>query len=113
MTDIFTGALSCQELHGRVRQLILRRLIEALSTLEGLLDAEPIAPGKMLRTQLAGRLIESGALGRPVREVTIATDFLSLLSSIIDLAGEPRWIPLYGSVCTPSLAVERITVSGS
>ena len=28
---------------------------------------------------VTGRLIESGALGRPVREVTIATDFLSLL----------------------------------
>ena len=28
---------------------------------------------------VTGRLIESGALGRPVREVTIATDFLSFL----------------------------------
>jgi PmbA protein len=61
---------------------------------------------------VTGRLIENGALGRPVREVTIATDFLSLLGSINDLAGDARWIPLYGSVSTPSVAVERITVSG-
>ena len=31
---------------------------------------------------VTGRLIENGALGRPVREVTIATDFLSLLGSV-------------------------------
>jgi len=61
---------------------------------------------------VTGRLIENGSLGRPVREVTVATDFLSLLSSVSDIAGDARWIPLYGSVCTPSLAVERITVSG-
>ena len=61
---------------------------------------------------VTGRLIENGALGRPVREVTVATDFLSFLGSVSDLAGDSRWIPLYGSVCTPSLAVERITVSG-
>lgn len=61
---------------------------------------------------VSGRLIENGAVGRPVREVTVATDFLSLLASVVDLGGDSRWIPLYGSVCTPSVAVERITVSG-
>jgi PmbA protein len=60
-----------------------------------------------------GRLVEGGALGRPVREVTVATDFLSFLGSVSDVGGDPRWIPLYGSVRTPSLAVERITVSGT
>jgi PmbA protein len=59
-----------------------------------------------------GRLIENGRLGRPVREVTIASDFLSLLASVDDLGGDPRWIPLYGSVYTPSVAVRGITVSG-
>lgn len=61
---------------------------------------------------VTGRLIEAGALGRPVREVTIATDFLSLLGSIVDLGADTRWIPLYGSVCAPSVAVERVVVSG-
>jgi PmbA protein len=59
-----------------------------------------------------GRLIENGDLGAPVREVTIATDFLALLGSIADVGGDVRWIPLYGSVHTPSVAVEGITVSG-
>ena len=35
------------------------------------------------------------------------------LGSVSDLGGDARWIPLYGSVCTPSVAVERITVSGA
>ncbi len=61
---------------------------------------------------VTGRLIENGSLGRPVREVTVATDFISFLESVSDVAGDARWIPLYGSVCTPSFAVERITVSG-
>ena len=61
---------------------------------------------------VTGRLIENGTMARPVREVTIATDFLSLLASVSDLGADTRWIPLYGSVCTPSVAVERITVSG-
>jgi PmbA protein len=61
---------------------------------------------------VTGRMIQNGALAHPVREVTIATDFLSLLGSVSDLGADTRWIPLYGSVCTPSVAVERITVSG-
>ncbi len=59
-----------------------------------------------------GRLIEGGLPGRAVREVTMATDFLSLLRSVSDLAGDDRWIPLYGSVRTPSVAVEGVAVSG-
>ncbi|HLA80338.1 MAG TPA: TldD/PmbA family protein, partial [Thermoleophilia bacterium] len=61
---------------------------------------------------VTGRLIEDGVAGRPVREVTIATDFISLLQSIGDLAGDSRWIPLYGSVRTPSIAVQAVAVSG-
>ena len=43
----------------------------------------------------------------------MATDFLSVLGSIIDRAGDDRWIPLYGSVRTPSVAVRGIAVSGT
>jgi PmbA protein len=62
---------------------------------------------------VTGRLIEGGATGRPVREVTIATEFISLLSSVSDLGGDARWIPLYGSVHTPSAAIQGIAVSGT
>jgi PmbA protein len=60
-----------------------------------------------------GRLISGGDLGAPVREVTIATDFLSFLKCVCDLGGDTRFIPLHGSVRTPSIAVEDITVSGA
>jgi PmbA protein len=62
---------------------------------------------------VTGRLIEGGALSRPVREVTIASEFVTLLSSVSDLAGDARWTPLYGSVRTPSVAVQGIAVSGT
>jgi PmbA protein len=61
---------------------------------------------------VTGRLIEGGEAGTPVREVTIATDFITLLRSIVDLADDSRWIPLYGSVRTPSIAVQGVAVSG-
>jgi PmbA protein len=60
-----------------------------------------------------GRLIKDGSPGRPVREVTIASDFVSLFRSVSDVAGDARWIPLHGSVCTPSVAVQGIAVSGT
>jgi len=61
---------------------------------------------------VTGRLIEASSLAHPVREVTIATDFLGLLGSVSDLAGDARWIPLRGSVNTPSIAVRGVAVSG-
>ena len=60
-----------------------------------------------------GRLITDGGFGAPVREVTIATDFAGLLSGVTDLAGDARWVPLYGSVHAPSVAVRGVTVSGA
>ncbi len=60
-----------------------------------------------------GHLIEGGSRGRPVREVTIASDLVSLLQQVQDAAGDARWVPLYGSVLTPSLAIGGVTVSGS
>jgi PmbA protein len=62
---------------------------------------------------VTGRLIQGGSAGRPVRGVTIATDFVSLLGQVSDVGGDTRWIPLYGSVCTPSLAVREVAVSGT
>lgn len=61
---------------------------------------------------VTGRLVEGGEPGRPVREVTVATDFAQLLGSVSEVAGDARWIPLYGSAYVPSLVVQGITVSG-
>lgn len=60
-----------------------------------------------------GHLIAGGALGAPVREITIATDMLSLLRNVSERGGDTRWIPFAGSVLTPSLAVTDVTVAGS
>jgi PmbA protein len=62
---------------------------------------------------VTGRLVRGGSLGSPVREVTIATDFSNLLEGIRDLGGDAHWIPLYGSVYTPSLVVGGVAVSGA
>ncbi|GAB4242224.1 MAG: TldD/PmbA family protein [Thermoleophilia bacterium] len=62
---------------------------------------------------VTGHLVEGGALGAGVREVTIASDLVSLLSSLADRAADARWIPFYGSALTPSVAIEGVTVSGT
>ncbi len=60
-----------------------------------------------------GLRIEGGALAAPVREVTIASDLLSLLRNVTDLGADSRWIPVGGSVLTPSVAIGDITVAGT
>jgi len=60
-----------------------------------------------------GHVIEGGAIGTPVREITIASDLVSLLTNVSDSAGDVRWIPFHGSVSTPSLAILDVTVAGS
>jgi len=60
-----------------------------------------------------GHMIEGGAIGSPVREITIASDLVSLLTNVSDSAGDARWIPFHGSVLTPSLAIFDVTVAGS
>jgi PmbA protein len=59
-----------------------------------------------------GHLIEGGALGASVKEVTIASDLLSLLLHVRDRAADARWVPLYGSALAPSVAISNVTVSG-
>ncbi len=62
---------------------------------------------------VTGRLVVGGELNRPVREVTVAADFAQLLGSVAEIAGDARWIPLYGSAFVPSVAVRDIAVSGA
>ena len=45
-----------------------------------------------------GRLIEGGELAEPVREITIASDLVSMLRSIDAVGSEARWVPFGGSV---------------
>jgi PmbA protein len=61
----------------------------------------------------SGRLIENGELGAPVREITIASDLVSMLKAVRFVGSEARWVPFGGSVKTPPLMVAEMAVSGS
>jgi PmbA protein len=60
----------------------------------------------------SGRLIEKGELGAPAREVTIASDLVSMLLAVRAVGSESRWLPFGGSVKTPPILIEEMTVGG-
>jgi PmbA protein len=60
-----------------------------------------------------GRLIEGGELGRPVREITIASDLVSMLKAVRRVGSEARWVPFGGSVKAAPLLLEQMSVGGS
>jgi PmbA protein len=61
----------------------------------------------------SGRLIENGELAAPVRELTIASDLVSMLKAVRAVGSEARWVPFGGSVKAPPLLVAEMAVSGS
>jgi PmbA protein len=61
----------------------------------------------------SGRLIEGGELGRPVRELTIASDLVSMLRAVRAVGGEARWVPFGGSVKSPPVLIGEMSVSGA
>ena len=61
----------------------------------------------------SGRLIEGGELGAPVREMTIASDLVSMLRAVRAVGSEGRWVPFGGSVKAPALLIGEMSVSGS
>ncbi len=61
----------------------------------------------------SGRLIEGGQLGAPVREITIASDLVSMLKAVRAVGSETRWVPFGGSVKAPAILVAEMAVSGS
>lgn len=61
----------------------------------------------------SGRLIEHGELGAPVREITIASDLVSMLRAVTAVGGEARWVPLGGSVRAVPLLIGEMSVAGS
>ena len=60
-----------------------------------------------------GRLIRNGELAEAAREMTIASDLVSMLTAVQRAGGEARWIPFGGSVKAPALLVREMTVGGS
>jgi PmbA protein len=60
-----------------------------------------------------GRLIEKGELGAPVREITIASDLVSMLMAVRGLGADARWLPFGGSVKAPPLLIAEMAVGGA
>ena len=60
-----------------------------------------------------GRLIENGELGRPVREITIASDLVSMLKAVQAVGAPGRWVPFGGSVRSAPLLIAEMQVSGA
>ena len=60
-----------------------------------------------------GRLIHGGELAEPVREVTIASDLVSMLNAVGAVGKESRWVPFGGSVKVPALLITEMTVGGA
>jgi PmbA protein len=58
-----------------------------------------------------GILIQSGRLTTPVREVTLAGDIISMLTNVSALGDDARWVPS-GSILTPSVVIEGMSISG-
>jgi PmbA protein len=61
----------------------------------------------------SGRAIRAGELAEPLREFTIASDLVSMLTAVRAAGTDARWVPFGGSVSTPSLLIEAMTVAGS
>ena len=61
----------------------------------------------------SGRLIENGEPGTPVREMTIASDLVSMLRAVRAVGSEARWVPFGGSVKAPPILIGEMAVSGA
>jgi PmbA protein len=57
-----------------------------------------------------GLMIEGGALGRPVREVTVASTLQRMLQSVVEIGGDLRWLP--GVAAGQTLAIADMALSG-
>jgi PmbA protein len=60
-----------------------------------------------------GILIENGELAAPAREMTIASDLVTMLKGVAELGSQPRWVPFGGSVKAVPLLLSEMSVSGA
>ena len=57
-----------------------------------------------------GLKIEGGALGQPVREVTVASTLQRMLQSVVEVGGDLRWLP--GVAAGQTVAIADMALSG-
>jgi PmbA protein len=61
---------------------------------------------------ISGVLIEGGKLTTPVREVTLAGDIITMLTSVRAMGDDARWVP-GGSILTPSVVIDGMAIGGT
>jgi PmbA protein len=61
----------------------------------------------------SGRLIEGGEAGAPVRELTIASNLVSMLQAVREVGSQARWVPFGGSIKAPPILVGEMAISGA
>jgi PmbA protein len=59
-----------------------------------------------------GLRVENGALGEPLREMTIASTLLDVLAGVAAAGSDLRFFPGGGAIGTPTLLVGEMTVAG-
>lgn len=59
-----------------------------------------------------GMVIENGRLARPVREITIASTLKDMLAGMLDAGSDLTFFSMGGSIGSPTVAVQGMTVSG-
>jgi PmbA protein len=62
-------------------------------------------------TGAAGLLIHDGAVGRPVRELTIASTLQRMLLDLVEVGGDVDWLPMRAAGM--SLVISDVTMSGA
>jgi PmbA protein len=60
-----------------------------------------------------GFLIKSGEISKPVKEITISSDLISMLKGIVEGGSDFELFPSGGSIGCPSVLLEELTIAGS
>jgi PmbA protein len=95
------------------RQEIIREVDEGVLILNLVgvhAGANPISGEISLGAQ--GQLIRKGRIGQPLREITIAGQMLDLLQNVVLVGNDLRFIPVGGSLGSPTLAIEGVMLAG-
>ncbi len=103
---VVPGALGFEDLLGRAADGVFVTDVAGLHS-----GVNPVTG--VFSVGASGRAIRGGELAEPVREFTIASDLVSMLGAAREAGSEPRWVPFGGSVSTPPLLIEQMTVAGA
>jgi len=102
--SLVPGTRSQAELIGDVDDGLLVQQMQGLHS-----GVNPISGD--FSTGAAGLLISKGEIGRPVREITIASTLQRMLLDIVEIGGDIEWLPMRSAGM--SLVIRDVTMSGT